>query len=443
MSLLEIIYVILLIALFSFLVLKLRFFKLPGIKRKYVLLALYLKIIAGFGLTFLYTNYYTERSEADVFKYFDDSKIMHEALKEKPADYFQMLLGINNDNSYFDENYYTKMNHWYREYETVTYNDSHTIIRVNAFFRMFSFGFFQVHNLFMIFLAFLGLVALFRVFHTYFKGRPYELYFAVFLIPSLLFWSSGALKESILIFGLGLFLYAIQQLIFIGFSIIRLLAAILGGVLLFYTKMYVLAVFIPVLAANLWVIFSNNKRALLKYSLTLFFFIDIVVVLGYFFPEYNIFSLLVGKQHDFIGLALHEQAGSFIKPFELQANFASFAVFAPLALINTLFRPFFGDISSPLLILPLLENIVLILMIILAIVFPLKGRKNNRIIYFCFFFSLLLFILLGLTTPVLGALVRYRIPGLPFFVIGLLMLIDTKRILAIFQKKSIKTASND
>jgi hypothetical protein len=168
-----------------------------------------------------------------------------------------------------------------------------------------------------------------------------------------------------------------------------------------------------------------------------------VVVLGYFFPEYNIFSLLVGKQHDFIGLALHEQAGSFIKPFELRANFASFAVFAPLALINTLFRPFFGDISSPLLILPMLENCVLILMIILAIVFPLKGRKNNRIIYFCFFFSLLLFILLGLTTPVLGALVRYRIPGLPFFVIGLLMLIDTKRILAIFQKKTIKTASND
>lgn len=443
MSFLEIIYTLLLIALFSFLVLKLRFFKLPGIKRKYVLLALYLKIIAGFGITLLYTKYYTDRSEADIFKYFDDSKIMHDALKEKPADYFQMLLGVNNDNSYFDENYYMNMNNWYREYETVTYNDSHTIIRINAFFRIFSFGYFQVHNLFMIFLAFLGLVALFRTFHTYFKERPYELFFAVFLMPSLLFWSSGALKESILIFGLGMFLYAIQQLIFIGFSIMRTLAAILGVFLLFFTKMYVLAVFIPVLAANLWAIFTNNKKALLKFLLTLLFFIDIVVVLGHFMPEYNVFSLLVSKQHDFIGLALHEQAGSFIQPFELHANFVSFASFAPFALINTLFRPFFDDISSPLLILPLLENFVLVLMIILAIVFPLKGRKNKRIIFFCFFFSLLLFILLGLTTPVLGALVRYRIPGLPFFVIGLLMLIDTKRILALFQKKPIKSASND
>ena len=443
MSVPEIIYVILLIAFFSFLVLKLTFFRLPGVKKQFVLLALYLKIIAGFGLTFIYSNYYPDRKEADIFKYFDDSEIMYNAIKENPSEYFQMLFGYQNDNAYFDKTYYSVMNNWYREYETVTYNDSHTIIRINAVFRLVSFGFFQVHNLFMIFLAFIGLTALFRAFHNYFKERPYELFFAVFLIPAVLFWSSGALKESLLLFGLGIFLYAIQQITFIGFSVLRIFAALFGIFLLFYTKMYVLAVLIPVLAANIWVIFSNNKRVLLKFLLSLFFWIDIAVIIGHFIPEYNVFALLVGKQHDFIGLAIHEQAGSFIEPFELKASFISFAYFAPMALINTLFRPFFGDVSSPLLILSLFENLALILMIMLPVFFPLKGKKNMRIIYFCFFFSILLFILLGLTTPVLGALVRYRIPALPFFIIGLFMLTDTRRILSIFRKKQVKSNPNE
>jgi len=443
MSFTEIIYVILLIALFSFLVLKLRFFNLPGIKKKYVLLALYLKIVAGFGLTFMYTSYYPDRSEADIYKYFDDSEVMYNALKENPSHYFRMLFGANNDNTYFDEHYYKVMNHWYREYETVTYNDSHTIIRINAFLRLFSMGYFQVHNLLMIFFAFIGLTALFRAFQNYFKERPYIVFFAVFLIPSLLFWSSGALKESILILGLGLFLYAIQQLIFIGFNFLRIIGVLIGGFLLFYTKMYVLGVLIPVLAADIWVVFTNNKKILLKYLLTLFFFIDAAVILGHYLPEYNIFAILVGKQHDFIGLALHEQAGSFIQPFAIKASFLSFASFAPLALINTLFRPFFGDISSPLLILSLLENLALICLIALAIIFPLKGKKNYRIMYFFYFFSILLFIMLGLTTPVLGALVRYRIPGLPFLVMGLLMLTDTRRIISLFSKKQIKIKTNE
>ena len=215
MSAAEIIYSILLIILFSIIVLELRIFNLPGIKRRYVLVALYIKIIAGLGITFLYTNYYTGRSEADIFKYFDDSKVMHDALKENPKDYFQMLLGIHNDNSYFDNEYYKKMNNWYREYETVTYNDTHTIIRVNAFLRIFSFGFFQIHNLLLLFLSFIGLVALYKAFYNYFKNKAYLLFAAIFLIPSVLFWSSGALKESILIFAMGIFIYSIQQIIFI------------------------------------------------------------------------------------------------------------------------------------------------------------------------------------------------------------------------------------
>ncbi len=274
MTLWEGLYIILLIVFFSFLVLKLRFFNLPGIKKRYVLIALYLKIIAGFGLTYLYTQYYPDRNKADIFKFFDDSKIMHDALKDNPSDYFRMMLGYENDNSYFDQKYYTVMNNWYRKYETVTYNNTHTIIRINAFFRLFSFGFFQVHNLLMAFLAFIGLIALFKTFQVYFKTRSYELFFAIFLIPSLLFWTSGALKESILIFGLGIFIYTMQQITFIGLNFARILTILLSSILLFYTKMYVLGILIPLLIANLWItIFYHWPIFAYRYPQNNFFFL--------------------------------------------------------------------------------------------------------------------------------------------------------------------------
>jgi len=81
-----------------------------------------------------------------------------------------MLLGIGNDSPYFDA-YYKEMNNWYRVFESNIYNDSHTIIRFNAAMRLFSFGYFNVHTVFMCFLSFTGLVALYRFFVRYFENK--------------------------------------------------------------------------------------------------------------------------------------------------------------------------------------------------------------------------------------------------------------------------------
>jgi hypothetical protein len=42
---------------------------------------------------------------------------------------------------------------------------------------------------------------------------------------------------------------------------------------------------------------------------------------------------------------------------------------------------------------------------------------------------LLLFVLIGLTTPILGAMVRYKIPGLPFLLIVFLLMLDKEKLL--------------
>ena len=88
MDFLEIIYCLVIIFLASFLLVKLRILKLEGIGKSWVLTAFYLKIISGFILVFIYTNYYNSRNQADIYRYFDDSEIMYNALSENPKDFF-------------------------------------------------------------------------------------------------------------------------------------------------------------------------------------------------------------------------------------------------------------------------------------------------------------------------------------------------------------------
>ena len=63
--------------------------------------------------------------------------------------------------------------------------------------------------------------------------------------------------------------------------------------------------------------------------------------------------------------------------------------------------------------------------ILLAILFfRVPKTAEKPIFYFCLFYFVIIFTLSGLTTPVLGALVRYKTPALPFFLIFLLYLIN-------------------
>ncbi|MCC6836969.1 MAG: hypothetical protein IT234_00405, partial [Bacteroidia bacterium] len=196
---------------FVFLIQKIRFFELSGISKKWVTGAFLLKVIAGFAVWAIYTFYYTDRATSDIYKYFDDSKVIFDALKSNPSHYLAMLTGIGNDGADFNQ-YYYQMNFWARAHDTNVLNDSHTIIRFNALVRLFSMGYFNVHTVFMCFLSFIGLVAIYKTFSEFLIDKKKELFFVVFLLPSVLFWGSGVLKEGILFFALGVMIYNFNRL---------------------------------------------------------------------------------------------------------------------------------------------------------------------------------------------------------------------------------------
>lgn len=414
-------------SIFLYLIHKLPFFQTEGISRRTLSGIFLLKISAGIAMWALYTFYYPDRATADIFKFFDDSKVMYNALWTDPGDYFKMLFGYQNDNELFNERYYRVMNNWYREYESNLKNDAHTMIRWNAVVQLFSFGHYNVHAVFMCFLSLVGLTALFKVFRE--KVKSPLLVFAVFLLPSLLFWSSGVLKEGLLIFGMGLVVWNYFKLLNGCIKWYDMLFAFGGLILLFYLKIYVLAAMAISFVAYAWARKDTGWKAFGKFSIVGISIVLLGLNLHHIVPGYNVMELLALKQKDFIGLATHLKAGSQITVAPLEPNVWSFLRNSPEALYISLCEPWFFNFNSPFMLLSGLENLLVLLCISTAIFFRKKWQDlDQALFWFCLFFVVIMFLLIGWTTVVSGAVVRYKIPAMPFLLFMLLLLVDTHKI---------------
>ncbi len=420
-------------AFFIFLIFRIPFFETNGLSRKFIAIFFVIKVIAGVLLSLVYTFYYTDRSTADIFKYFDDSKVMHDALFQKPVDFFKMLFGYKNDNAYFDNNYYKIMNNWYRPYEPNVYNDNHTIIRFNAIVRLVSFGYYNVHTVFMCFLSTIGLLALFKTFFHFLKEKRKELAIVLFLIPSVLFWGSGVLKEGLLLLGLGMLLLNFIKFVNHGFSFRLIIGIIVGLLILAYMKYYILTILIPLLISYFIIAKTTNRFAIIKYTAVIIIFFGVLLNIHRIFPQYNVLEILSQKQNSFVYLAESLNAGSLVNRNLLQPSVSDFILKTPKALYTVFFRPFIFEVNSPFTLMAAIENMMFLILFIFSLFFFKFKKENINILLFCLFFVLITFLLTGLTTPVLGAVVRYKVPALPFLAIVLLLVIDKEKVLTKFK----------
>lgn len=458
-----------------------------GLPRWAFVLAFLVKVASGFFLTYIYSSHYTDRSTADIFKYYDDAKIMHKALSEKPADYFSMLSGVGNDNVYYDTTYYAKMNHWYKRNDFGNYNDNHTIIRLNALIMPLSFGSFHVHTVFMCFISFLGLFALYKFFLSLFKTKAFLIYVIVFFIPSVVFWGSGVLKEGLLLFSLGILLLSFYELFFLKrISFKYGLLLFISLFLLLINKNYLLLVILPPLLAYYIVERFQIKRVFLffvsfHFMLFVLFYVGIKVGL-----DKKPIALIVQKQKDFINLSKGgifllsneylvrlepeqeneivkyktdsvmlladaaymswrlnnfddtlgviengeqisfkvisklPRAGSLLQDKPIAATWSSFIGFAPKAFYNSILQPSIFKKGSFVERIASLENIIILLFVVICFIFGDIKNCNKAFLWFSVFVVLIMFLIVGYTTPVAGAIVRYKMPALPFvLMIGL------------------------
>lgn len=419
-------------ALGFLLIWKIRFFHPVGIPKGWIYAAFGLKIIAGLLLWFVYTYYYTERQNADIYKYFDDGTILWSVFKESPADFFRILFSFRNEEARFDQ-WYGQMNNWYGIYPTNLYGDGHIMIRFNALVRFISMGSLPVHTLVMVFLSFSGLMALYHVFSAELQERRTLLFGLLFLFPSLLFWSSGVLKEGLIVFAGGMALFHLDRLLKHRIRLWSVLMLLLSLLILRYSKFYLFALMLPLMVAYTWVSLTRGKYAVWKYAGVLLLTFGIGLSLQYLNPYNNIPEILANKHNDFIRIAREQQAGSLFSTQEYDGSWMQLVWAMLPGFLQTLVRPLPWETFHWLSLPAMLENLVIWTMLLLMLLRYRRPSENNLLIL-CILFFILIFTLAGIMAPVSGALVRYKVPALPFLIY--IFLAMSRPIPSFFPKKS-------
>ncbi len=89
-----------------------------------------------------------------------------------------------------------------------------------------------------------------------------------------------------------------------------------------------------------------------------------------------------------------------------------------------LFKPLFYDSRSILELMASVENLCFVLFFVFCFVFKDKMPIDKNLLICCIVIVITSFILIGITTTVTGAIVRYKIPFIPFLLMIPLLILD-------------------
>jgi len=132
-------------------------------------------------------------------------------------------------------------------------------------------------------------------------------------------------------------------------------------------------------------------------------------------------ELIADKQAEFYALAERDHAGSVIDVHRLETSWTDLIAEAPSAFFRTLLLPLPWQSHNILMWFSVGENLLILSLLIL---FLFTSRKNHAPVVIAplmalLFFGVTIFVLSGWVAPVIGALVRYKVPGLVFLLAGL------------------------
>lgn len=390
---------------------------MSGIRFKTVRLVFLLKIAAGMSLWAIYTFHYSYRETSDAFRYFDDAMVLFQTLKDSPSIYFRFLFGSNLQDPAL-EPVFDQLRGWSSSYSYGIANDNPTIIRLNMIVALFSQGFYHVHTVVFSFLSTLGIVAFVRGAYALGNVSFHKsiAFLAVALMPTVLFWGSGVLKEAPLIAAIGLFLYALTNLFRKKWDSLLWLA--LSVLVLFNLKPYVFIAMLPaVLAFLLGKVVMKQHLVWLRYTLVLMLSYVGAVFAGNVHSPGGLLYILSKKQQDFYNVAKENNAGSVIQISPVDQSLIGFLADVPERLWLAFMRPTFSEVDGVFYWPPMIESsFLLIVLFFILIRYRIIQKVLLRNELFCFSLSvvLVLGIIIGSCVPVLGAVVRYRLPGLLF-----------------------------
>ncbi len=381
-------------------------FKVKGIPLWYVPAILFLKVLAGYAIARYYERVY---HGGDIQGYLADAATLHGFFSAHPVAFFKLIFGIDEIGG-GTAKVVSQLKIWHNSGYSSQYNDARTVIRFHALLAIFSGDNEWVHLIWSNVLSIAGCLTLLRF--VFSSGQTEvcipRVVFLIFFFPDLFIWSSAILKEPLLLFSMGMTLRYFQRWIYFRRKKELFLLLVYTGCFLLIKSFWLLA-FLP--GMLVWMISPRLKRPVLTFSFTYIFLLIVVFIAGKISPAFDLPSLLFGQQLNFWRYAVFMKSGSLIHPLPFAPVFSSFLWHIPGAFAYAAFQPWQIErwVHLPL----LLENLIFPMLFIRCILVFLKYRSLPAAeIVLCFLAGGIMMVVCGFTTPVIGSLIRYRMPGL-------------------------------
>ena len=392
------------------------------ITKKYFMPALTVKLIGAIAMGLIYQFYY---SGGDTFNYYHQSKIINQAFDHSLPVGIKLLLAHG---EYDPDTYsYTSRMYWYRA------PTEYFIIRLAGFISLFTFNTYTVIALFFASISFSGMWAMYQTFFKQYPSLHKNLAIAVFFLPSVFFWGSGLMKDSITIGALGWLYYGFYKLAIAKKSILTsFIITLVAAYVIYSVKVYVLLSFLP--PALFWIFLENNRRiksaAIRIIAKPIFIVAGLVVAyvgattLTAGDARYDVNNLAQSTKINSDYLSTYQASGSAYHIGTFDGSMGSVVKVAPQAIIVALYRPFLWEVRNPVMLLSALEATLFIFLTI-RFIFRTGLLKTFRLISskpiltFCLVFALVFAFGTGTNSGNFGTLVRYKIPLMPFYLAAL------------------------
>jgi hypothetical protein len=408
--------VILFFSFFCYLIFRFRIFQFKPFS-PWVSLVFYIgKLMVGLLVWVIYTLYYTDTKQNDIHKFFADAQALHETAFKNSDAYIDLMIAGKTEETEAIPN----LQHWERNFDEAPVNENRMVIRLNALLLWLSGGVYFVHVLFFCFLAYFASVLLYNTLFGASSLGVATLGLATVIFPSILLWTSGVLKEPLLMLGLALLLVGLLKKDNLTWRVVLIL---LGSILLLYTKFVVLLAVLPTAlvygVAQRW----STQRVISVYVLFYTAFVALAFLLLAVYPSLDWPKVLANKQANAIKEAAYFKAGSVVAMSSIEPTVWGVIKAIPMSVFNALFRPFFWEVNNVLMLANALENSLLILLAVYCVYWRDRLSSSTvNVIFFLLASGFTYYAVIGMVTPVLGNLVRYKAPLLPLLLAAIILM---------------------
>lgn len=387
------------------------------------------KIFGGVFFALIYFYYY---GGGDTFAYYESALTMKNLLLQSPSAWLQNEFGSGNatNMSLFTASTGYPLPYMYRDPQTFT------VIKLVNLIMLPAFGSYLLGTVLMAWICYLGMWRMYTVFAKLYPHIEKELAIAVLFFPSVLFWGSGILKDSITLSCTGWVVYCIykvfiekkRRLLYIPLLLVNMFLILL-------IKPYIIFALLP--GALMW-IFSQRIYAIKNFAAKALIVPLIVVVcitggyyilssLGGFMGKFSLQKVettALVTQNDLKQSYYHGHSFDIGLSGDSPSDFVKKS---PQAVIAGIYRPFIWESGNIVMLISGIENTFILLLSLYILVrtnfFKILLRLGREpLLFFAFTYSVFFAFMVGLTTSNFGALVRFKIAYLPFFIASLFIL---------------------